>query len=101
MYRIGWLLIGLGVLLLFSHGGFGFFFFPLLFLPLLWILFFSGRRPYGYGWAGPRHGWYGNERGRCPDQGRRDERDEPQQTTEPEQAAKPEQRSYTGETTQL
>jgi hypothetical protein len=99
MYRIGWLLVGLGVLLLFTRGGFGFFFFPLLFLPLLWLLFFGifgrGRRPYGYGWAGPRHGWHGYDRGRCAGDGPRDER------AEPEAAAKPEQRSYTGETTQL
>jgi hypothetical protein len=96
MYRIGWLLIGLSIVLLLTHGGFGFFFFPLLFLPLLWMLFFGGRRrPYGYGWAGPSRGWRGYARGRCPDDGRRDERDESRP------AAKPEERSYTGETTQL
>jgi hypothetical protein len=99
MHRIGWLLIGLSILLLFTHGGFGFFFFPLLFLPLLWMLFFGifggRRRPYGYGWAGPDRGWHGYERGRCLDHSPRDERDEPQP------AAKPEERSYTGETTQL
>jgi len=99
MYRIGWLLIGLGVLLLLTHGGFGFFFFPLLFLPLLWLLFFGifggGRRPYGYGWTGVGHGWHGDQRGRCTDDGPREGRGEPQP------AAKPEERGYTGETTQL
>jgi len=99
MYRIGWLLIGFGALLLLTHGGFGFFFFPLLFLTLLWMLFFGrfgGRRgPYGYGWAGPSRGWRGYEQGRCPDHRPRDERD----VTQP--AAKTEERSYTGETTQL
>jgi hypothetical protein len=99
MYRIGWLLIGLSVLLLLTHGGFGFFFFPLLFLPLLWMLFFGffgGRRgPNGYGWAGPSGGWHGYQRGHCPDHGPRDERNE----TQP--AAKPEEPSYTGETTRL
>ena len=91
MHRIGWLLIGLSVILLLTHGGFGFFFFPLLFLPLLWMLFFGmfrGRRgAYGYGWAGPGRG--------CADHGPRDERD----ATLP--ATKTEERSYTGETTQL
>ncbi|HJZ50231.1 MAG TPA: hypothetical protein VKE41_23835 [Roseiflexaceae bacterium] len=96
MYRIGWLFIGLGVLFLLTHGGFGFFFFPLLFLPLLWILLFGGwRRPYRYGWGGAGHGWYGDRHGRCTDDGPRDQRDEPQP------AAKPAQREYTGETTRL
>ena len=99
MYRIGWLLIGLSIVLLLTHGGFGFFFFPLLFLPLLWMLFMGilggKRRPYGYGWAGPGRGWHGYERGHCPERSSRDERVEPQPTE------KSEERSYTGETTQL
>ena len=92
MNRMGWLLIGFGALLLLTHGGFGFFF-PLLFLALLFFGFFGGRRrPYGYGWAGPRGGWRGYDRSRCYDHGPRDE---------PQPTAKPEERSYTGETTQL
>ncbi len=97
MHRIGWLLIGLGVLLLLPHHGFGFFFFPLLWLPLLWLLFFGlfrGRRPYGYGWAGARHGWHGDLRGSCTGRAQ-EERDAPERT------AKPEEPSYTGETRQL
>src|SRR5215470_11538035 len=42
MNKIGWLVIGLGALLLLSYGGFGFFF-PLL-LVLLFFGFFGGRR---------------------------------------------------------
>ena len=87
MHRIGWLFIGLAVLLVLTHGGFGFFFFPLIFLPLLWLLFWGGRGRYGYGWAGAHHG-------RCADSSR-------EARGEPEPASKPEERSYTGETKQL
>jgi hypothetical protein len=91
MYRIGWLVIGLGVLLLLSHGGFGFFFLPLL-LVLLFFGFFGGRRRmvghYGYGWGGcggARQEW----------QGSRDA------VGEPQPVANPEEPSYTGKTTRL
>jgi len=91
MNRIGWLVIGLGALLLLSHGGFGFFILPLL-LFLLFFGFFGGRQRMvghpGYGWGGcggSRQGWYNQ----------RDAGDEPQSR------ATSEERSYTGKTTQL
>ena len=91
MYRIGWFVIGLGVLLLLSHGGFGFFFLPLL-LGLLFFGFFGGRRrmvgDYGSGWGGcggSRQEWQGSR----------------EAGGEPGPVANPEQPSYTGKTTQL
>jgi hypothetical protein len=89
MNRIGWLLIGLGVLLLLSHGGF--LFFPLL-LALLFFGFFGGRRRmlghYGYGYegcGGSRQDWH-----RARDEG-----------GEPRPMANAEEQSYTGKTTRL
>jgi len=88
MYRIGWLVIGLGVLLLLSHGGFGFFFLPLL-LGLLFFGCFGGRRRmagyYGYGCGGARQEWQGsNDAGGGP-----------------QPVANPEEPGYTGKTTRL
>jgi hypothetical protein len=89
MNRIGWLLIGLGALLLLSHGGF--LFFPLLLLLLFFGFLGGGRRMvghYGYGWhacGGARQGWHG----------RRDE------SSEPQPMADGEGQSYTGKTTRL
>ncbi len=91
MNRMGWLVIGLGALLLLSHGGFAFFFLPLL-LGLLFFGFFGGRRrmvgQYGYGWGScgrSRQDWHGP----------REEGGEPRST------ANPEEPSYTGKTTRL
>jgi hypothetical protein len=95
MNRMGWLLIGFGALLLLTHGGFGFFFvpiFPVLLLGMLLFGIFGGwRRPYRYGWAGPR----GYGRGGCYDDGAHEKSSEP----EPKVEAK--EHSYTGETKQL
>jgi hypothetical protein len=94
MNRMGWLLIGLGALLLLTHGGFGFFFlpiFPALLLGMLLFGIFGGwRRSYRYGWAAPR----GYGRGSCYDHSSRDERGEPKVKSDEEQ-------SYTGKTTRL
>jgi len=91
MNRMAWLVFGLGALLLLSHGGFAFFFLPLL-LGLLFLGFFGGRQRMvghaGYGWGscgGSRPGW----------QGGRDEGGEPRSV------ANPEEPSYTGKTTRL
>ncbi len=90
MYRIGWLVIGLGALLLLSHGGFGFFFLPLMLL-LLFFGFFGGRKRmvghdgYSWGGCGSRQEW----------QGPRDAGGEPRPV------ANPEEPSYTGKTTRL
>jgi hypothetical protein len=95
MNRMGWLLIGIGALLLLTHGGFGFFFipiFPALLLGMLLFGIFGGwRRQYRYGWAGAR----GYGRGGCYEHGSRDTGGEPQPKAEAEE------RSYTGETRQL
>jgi hypothetical protein len=91
MNRMGWLLIGLSVLLLLSHGGFAFFFLPLM-LGLLFFGFFGGRQRMmghsGYGWGscdGSRQGWHGPH-----DEG-----------GEPQSMANSEEPSYTGKTTRL
>ena len=91
MNRIGWLVIGLGALLLLSHGGFGFFFVPLMLL-LLFFGFFGRRRrmvgDYGYGWGGwggSRQGWQGSH----------------EEGSEPRPVANPDEPGYTGKTTQL
>jgi len=88
---MGWLLIGLGALLLLSHGGFAFFFLPLI-LGLLFFGFFGGRRRrmghYGYGYqscGGSRQRWHGPQ-----DEG-----------SEPQSKANPDEPSYTGKTTRL
>jgi len=95
MNRMGWLLIGIGALLLLTHGGFPFFFvpiFPALLLGMLLFGIFGGwRRPYRYGWAGAR----GYGRGGCGNHGPHDKGGEPEAKVEAEK------HSYTGETTQL
>ena len=92
MNKIGWLVIGLGVLLLLSHSGFAFFFLPWLLIGLLFFGFFGRRRrmagQFGYGWGscGPSR------------QGRNSSHEE---GSEPRPVANPEEPSYTGKTTQL
>lgn len=59
MHKFGWLLIGLGALLLLTRGGAGFLLFPLLFFwPLVLGALFFGM--FGRGWRG--HGWHGDQR---------------------------------------
>ena len=90
MNRMAWLFVGLGVLLVLSHGGLGFFL-PLM-LGLLLFGLIGGRRRmaghYGYGW------------GSCG-AARQHEHDARQQGGQPRSMVNPEQQSYTGETTRL
>lgn len=66
MHKLGWLLIGLGALLLLGKGGLGFLLFPLFFFwplalgALLFGLFARGHH-HGYGWQG-HHGRHGGPR---------------------------------------
>jgi len=90
MNKMGWLLIGLGALLLLSHGGLGFFF-PLLLLLLLFNCFGGPRRMVGQ----YRYGW-----GNCGDAHQR-WHDSPERGSEARPVANPEDPSYTGKTIQL
>lgn len=88
MNWMGWLLIGAGVLLL-TRGGF--FLFPLLWIPLIWLLFrgFFGGRRRAWGYSG----------GLCGQRLKARSASEARPVSEP--AGEPTDGTYTGETMRL
>lgn len=107
MHRFGWLVIGLGALLLLGKGGLLFlplFFLPFLLWPLMGMLLFRGlahgrgHGPWGprrYSWRG-RQGYYYDPAGRHGRHGCHG-----RQRREGEEQAGEERRGYTGETQRL